>query len=165
MGLVDFIINAGEAWSGPYRNFSCRSRTLDGFKRCYDYVSGNTHYYDNGYDYKSIQIKTVSPLQATDKTITKVYETEYIRYYKKRMRRLKIWESITSFVSIIGTLGIVPSILYVLISFNTASFIVFGVVLSATIISLIVWKDLTNKIFIESDSVLDAWLRQHQDFK
>ena len=161
MGLIDFIINASEAWSGPYSNLSCRSRTIEGFKRCYDYASGNTHYYDNGYDYKSYSnTDKISP-----STKTKVYETKYISYYKKRIKRLKIWETITSFVSIIGTAGVIPSVLYMIIFFNTESFIVLGVVLSVTIISLIAWKRLTNKVFIESDPILDAWLKQHQDFK
>lgn len=163
MGLIDFIVNASEAWSGPYSNFSCRSRTLEGFKRCYDYVSGNTHYYDNGTDYKSYSNtdKIISPT----KTITKVYETEFIRYYKKRMKRLRLWENITSFISRAGVLGLMLSALCVVIFFNTISFIVIGAVLSATIVSLIVWPKLTDKILIESDSVLDVWLKQHREFK
>lgn len=151
MGLIDLI----EAWSGPYRNFSCRSRTLDGFERCYNYTSGNTHYYDNGYDCKSYDY---SNTDKSPKTITKTYKTEFILSYKKRMKRMKIWETIASFVSIIGTAGVAPSVLYMIIFFNTESFIVLGAVLSVTIISLIVWKGLTNKVFMESDPILDAWL-------
>jgi len=151
MGLIDFI----EAWSGPYRNFSCRNRTLQGFKRCYDYVSGNTKYYDNGFDYKSYGSSKISP---STKKIAKVYETEYIRYYKKRIKRIRVWESITSLTSIIGTIGIIPSVTCALIFFNTTTFIVLGIVLCTTIISLILWKILINKEFEASDPVLDAWL-------
>lgn len=153
MGLIDFI----ETWSGPYRNFSCRSRTLDGFKRCYNYVTGNTQFYDNGYDdYKPYG--SYSNTDKSTKTVTKTYKTEFILSYKKRVKRLKIWETIASFVSIIGTAGVVPSVLYMIIFFNTESFIILGVVLTVTTISLIAWKILTNKIFTASDPILDAWL-------
>ena len=150
MKLIDFIINLIEAWRGPYRSFSCRSRNLEGFKRCYEYVS---HYFGDeyGYDYRPDNTVAFS-------TKTKVYKTEYIRYYKKRMKRIRFWESITSLTSIIGTIGIVPSVTCALIFFNTTTFIVLGIVLCTTIISLILWKILINKEFAASDPVLDAWL-------
>lgn len=164
MGLIDFI----EAWSGPYSNFSCRSRTLEGFERCYDYVSGNPHYYDNGYDYKSHLHEDVSAdSNNTNKVtfITEEYTTEYIRFYKKRMKRLRLWKNIVAFMSIAGTAGLIFPIIYVLIFCNIESFIVLGVDIFVTIISLVIWSELIKRVFRESDSVLDVWLKRHPEFK
>lgn len=88
MSLLDIICDASEALD-LYRNFSCNSQNFDGFKRCYDYASGNTHYYDNGYDDRC---NDILPKTQSLKKKTKTYSTDYIHYYKKRKKNLKIGE-------------------------------------------------------------------------
>lgn len=161
MSLLDIICNASDALD-LYRNFSCNSQNLEGFKRCYDYASGNTHYYDNGYDDRCND--TLSKTESLKKK-TKTYSTDYIRYYKKRIRRLKFGVYICKFGYLIGLFGIVVSSILLVIFFNWESFITLISFVFISAISLVIRPELTDKIFLESNPSLDVWLREHPEFK
>jgi hypothetical protein len=162
MSLLDIICDASEALD-LYRNFSCNSQNLEGFKRCYDYASGNTNYYDNGYDdnkYTNIP----SSMQLSDKK-RKTYSTDYLRYYYKRKKNLKIGEYTCLFGAIISLFGVVISAICLIVLFNWTSFIVLISFLFVEVLSLVIGSELTDKIFLESNPSIDVWLREHPEFK
>jgi len=162
MSLLDKICNASEALD-LYRNFSCNCQNFDGFKRCYDYASGNTHYYDNGYD-DNKYINTPSSMQLPDKK-RKTYNTDYLHYYYKRKKNLKIGEYTCLFGAIISLFGAAITSICLIVLFNWTSFIVLASFIFVEVLSLVIGSELTDKIFLESNSSIDVWLREHPEFK